>query len=70
MQLHAHDGRQTLTGVVAGKVAVLFLQDGMGASVFVDRTREGILETIKMRAALVRVDIVCKRKHAVSAVAR
>ena len=42
----------------------------MGASVFVDRTREGILETIEMRAALVRVDVVRKRKHAVSAVAR
>ena len=70
VQLHAHDSRQTLTGVVAGKVAVLFLQDGMGAGVFVDCTREGILETIEMRAALVRVDVVRKRKHAVSAVAR
>ena len=70
MQLHTHDSRQTLTGVVAGKVAVLFLQDGMGASVFVDRTREGILKTIEMRAALVRVDVVCKREHTVSAVAR
>ena len=42
----------------------------MGASVFVDRTREGILKTIEMRAALVRVDVVCKREHTVSAVAR
>ena len=70
VQLHAHDSRQALAGVVARKVAVLFLQDGMGAGVFVDRARERILEAVEMRAALVGVDVVSECEHAVSAVAR
>ena len=58
MQLHGHDGRATLARVIAGEVGILLLEDALGASVLVDGTRDGLLEAVEVRAALVRVDVV------------
>ena len=58
MQLHGDDGRQTLAGVLPGKVRILLLQKALRAGVIVDGTRNGLLEAVHMRAALMGIDIV------------
>ena len=58
MQFHGDDGGQTLAGVLAGEVRILLLQKALRAGVIVDGTRNGLLEAVHMRAALMGVDIV------------
>jgi len=68
VQLHADDGRQALAAVVAAQVGVLLLEDVLGAGVIVDGARHRLLEAVEVGAALVRVDVVGERQHAVAAI--
>ena len=65
MQLHGDDGGQTLASVVAGEVVVLLLQDALAARILVDGARDGLLEAVEVRAALVCVDVVGERHDGV-----
>ena len=70
MQLHRDDGRAALARVVAGEVGVLLLEDALVARVLVDGARDGLLEAVEVRAALVRVDVVGERHDGVRGVGR
>ena len=65
VQLHGDDGGQALAGVVTGEVVVLLLQDALAARILVDGARDGLLEAVEVRAALVRVDVVGERHDGV-----
>ena len=58
MQLYGNNRCQALTRIVTRKIGILLLQDALAARIVVDRARHGLLEAVKMRATLVRVDVV------------
>ena len=70
VQLYRDDGRAALARVVAGEVRVLLLEDALRAGVLVDGARDGLLEAVEVRAALVRVDVVSEGHDGVRGIGR
>ena len=70
MELDGDDGSQTLARIIAGKVAVLFLENPLPARIIVHGARNALLEAVEVGTAIDRVDVVCERKHVVGGIRR
>src|SRR5579883_974361 len=61
--LHAHHRRQSLADVVAGQVLVFFLEQPLALAKRVHRPRQRRVESLQVRPAVHRVDVVCKTEN-------
>ena len=70
VQLHGDDGREALARTSSPeRFGSLSFKRSLASRIFVDRARQGVLETVEVRAALVGVDVVGKRHDRVGRIA-